>query len=181
MRKIRRALEIISLLFMLLLCAMILLAGSGRMPYLFGYRILKVVSGSMQPAIPDETCIIIRRAQQEELQVGSVITFISHDPVLEGYLNTHRIVRVEEDAESSERLYHTKGDAASEEDVLPVSFADVQGIYVRELPFGRVLFQAAMFLADRTHYFVIVILPLLFCCLSYIRELFCAIFGKETK
>ena len=95
MRRFRRALEIISLLFMLLLCVMILLAGNGRMPYLFGYRILKVVSGSMQPAIPDETCIIIRRAQQEELQVGSVITFISHDPVLEGYLNTHRIVRID--------------------------------------------------------------------------------------
>ena len=180
MKRAARILEILFLLLMLGLCGVIISAGTGKVPYLFGYRVLKVVSGSMQPVISDETCILIRQAEQEEIQVGDIITFVSDDPSIKGFLNTHRVYEITTDAEGESR-YITKGDAMSEPDVWPVAYEDIQGIYVKEMPFGREIYKMIAFLSDRTHYFVIVILPLFLCCMSYMKDLIFAIMGKEEK
>lgn len=179
--RIAKIIEILFLLLMIALCGIVISAGTGRAPYVFGYRILKVVSGSMQPAIPDGTCILIRRAAQDEIAVGDIITFVSDDPAIRGYLNTHRVYEITTDPQSGEVSYMTKGDAAAEPDLYPVSYEAVSGKYVRELPYGRQLFQAMLFLADRNHYFVVVILPLLLCTISYFRDLVRAVFGKEEE
>lgn len=179
MKRLARFLEILFLLMMLGLCGVVISAGTGRVPYIFGYRILKVVSGSMQPAISDRTCILIRRAEQGEIRVGDIITFVSDDPAIQGFLNTHRVYEIETDAVSGEIRYITKGDAMAEPDIWPVAYEDIQGIYVREMPFGREIFKIIAFLSNRTNYFVVVILPLLLCCLSYMKDLVFALLGKE--
>lgn len=179
MKRLANILEIVFLLGMLFLCGMIVMAGKGKAPYIFGYRVLQVISDSMKPTIPDRTCIMIKKADQEEIKCGDIITFVSEESEIRGFLNTHRVYDIVEDSETGEQLYLTKGDAHSEPDDLPVRYEQIAGKYVCELPFGKWIYKGIRLLADQTNYFIIVILPLLFCCLSYFRQLVKAIFGKE--
>lgn len=181
MKRIKGILEWGFLALMVLLCGMILLAGSGNVPYIFGYRVLQVISHSMEPTIEGETCIIIKKVDQEDIKVGDIITFLSEEGQIRGYLNTHRVNEIVQDAESGETLYITKGDAYDYVDNLPVEYEQVAGRYVGELPFGKLLFKGIRFLADRDHYFLIVILPLACCFMSYAKDLYQAVFHKKEK
>lgn len=181
MRKLARISEISILVIMIFLCVLVLFAGSGKMPYIFGYRVLQVLSGSMQPTISDETCIVIKKVDEDEIKTGDIITFVSESPDIYGYLNTHRVHDIIADSESGEKLFITKGDAYEKQDDYPVSYNQIKGRYVGELPFGRVIFKGIRFLSDRDHYFLIVILPLSLCCVSYVKQLFEALTGKQKE
>ena len=181
MKRLANVVEIIFLVIMLLMCAVIIMAGRGNVPFIFGYRVLQVVTDSMMPTISGETCIIIAQVEQEDIQVGDIITFVSESPQIKGFLNTHRVYEITEDAESGETLYITIGDASNKPDPYPVAYDQIVGRYVRELPYGEWLYRAIRFLADQVNYFIIVILPLLLCCLSYVRQFFKALFGKEEE
>lgn len=178
-QRIANILEILFLVFMLVLCGLIFMAGRGNVPYIFGYRILQVITDSMEPTIADQTCIIIEKVEQEELVVGDIITFVSEAPHIRGYLNTHRIYEIKEDDVTGELYYITKGDASGEPDPYPVDFEQIEGRYVRELPFGELLFKAIRFLTDQVNYFIVVMLPLFVCFMSYLKQLFKALFGKN--
>ncbi len=179
-QRIANILEILFLVVMILLCVLILMAGQGNVPYIFGYRVLQVVTDSMEPTIADQTCIIIEKVEQEEIQVGDIITFVSESPEIRGFLNTHRISELEVDEVTGEIWYITKGDASPQPDPYPVAFEQVVGRYVSELPFGELLFKAIRLLSDQVNYFVVVMVPLFLCCMSYVRQLFKALFGKES-
>lgn len=177
--RIANIFEIAILIIMIALCLMVIMAGQGRVPYVFGYRILQVITDSMEPTISDRTCIIIRQVEQEDIKVGDIITFVSEAPQIRGFLNTHRVHEITVDEETGETLYITKGDASSQPDPYPVQYEQIAGRYVRELPFGELLFRAIQFLRDQVNYFVVVMLPLFLCCMSYIRQLIKALFGKK--
>lgn len=179
MKRFAIILEGLFLVLMLLMCVMIFMAGQGKVPYIFGYRVLQVVTDSMEPTIKGETCIIIEEVAQEDIEVGDIITFVSEDPRLRGFLNTHRVHEITADAETGEILYETIGDASSEPDPYLVQYEQVVGKYVRELPYGDLLYRGIRFMSDQVNYFVIVILPLFLCCMSYVRQLFKALFSKE--
>ena len=180
MKRLADILEIVLLVIMLGMCAVVLMAGQGNVPYIFGYRVMQVISDSMRPTISAETCIVIEKVDDiSGIQIGDVITFISEDPRIEGYYNTHRVYDIITDAETGETLLQTKGDAHETPDAQLVSFDQVAGRYVGELPFGKTLFKGIRFLADRNNYFVIVILPLFCCFASYGKQLWNAITRKE--
>lgn len=179
MKKLVGVLEVLFLVFMIVLCGVVFMAGNGKIPYIFGYRILQVISNSMTPTISDETCIVIKQVEQEDIEVGDIITFVSEAPDIRGYLNTHRVHDIRVDEESGEIEYITKGDAYDAPDSYSVSYEQVAGEYVGELPGGKLLFKGIRFLADRNNYFIIVILPLFFCFMSYAKQLFNALFQKE--
>lgn len=183
MKRIAAILEITLLVTMFLLCGVVFMAGQGKVPYVFGHRILQVITDSMQPTIPSHTCIIIRQIDQEDIKVGDIITFVSESPDIRGFLNTHRVHEIKEDEESGETLYITIGDASDEVDPYPVQYEQIAGEYVGELPFGELLFKLIRFLEDQVNYFVVVMLPLFLCCMSYIRQLFKALFdnGEEEE
>jgi len=180
-QRIANIFEVAILIFMILLCVTVIMAGQGKVPYIFGYRILQVITDSMEPTISDRTCIIIKQVEQEEIQVGDIITFVSEAPQIKGYLNTHRVHEITVDEESGELLYITKGDASFSPDPYPVEYEQIKGRYVRELPFGELLFRAIQFLMDQVNYFIVVMLPLFLCCMSYIKQLFTALFGKDAE
>lgn len=168
-------------LLLITICLLTIQAGSGKVPYIFGFRILKVVTDSMRPAIQSGTCIIIEKTEREALQIGDIITFVSNDPSIRGFYNTHRIVGIIKDAQSGEPLYITKGDAAVSEDETPVSYEAVAGRYRWELPFGRLVYRGTELLMNSGVYFLLVILPLLLCLLSYLKQLWLAIFPGESQ
>lgn len=78
-------------------------------PRVLPVQTLVVVSGSMEPAIPIGSLILMERVESASLGVGEIITFQRPDRV--GELITHRIV-AEQVAPDGTRAFATKGDAS---------------------------------------------------------------------
>lgn len=145
---------VLSLLTGLLFIAIILIVGNTLyaqikkdVPSFFGYSVINIISTSMEPAIPENTFILIERVSIEDVKIGDIITFYSKDPTIRGSLNTHRAVDF--DVKSSDRRIITKGDANLINDNYKVEREDLVGKHVKNLvtfgKFGRI-FQNKFFI-----------------------------------
>lgn len=103
----------------------VVLTKSGSVPNIFGYTMFRVMSGSMEPAIQTDSLIIVKKTDVSEILPGDIISFFSQDPSLDGAVNTHRVVSVEET--ESGRYFVTKGDMNSMQDQYLTSENDVIG------------------------------------------------------
>ena len=114
-----------SILGTLLLVAVILTAVPLTVPRLLGYEIYNVVSGSMAPAIPVGSVILVSPAAPEQVREGDVIAFRSGGAVI-----AHRVVR----SAAADGEFVTKGDANETEDFNTVPYADLLGKVVIHVP-----------------------------------------------
>ena len=116
----------------------VVLTPSGQVPQVMGFSVLRVLTGSMKPEIPEDSMLLVQKTDAASLQVGDVISFFSPDPSLNGALNTHRIVGITEVDGSLQ--FTTKGDANMIEDQYPVDESRVVGkvIFV-SAQFGKLL------------------------------------------
>lgn len=171
--------DIAFVLFIIFICLMIFLMSSGKHISIAGYQVLRVLTSSMEPAIAENTCIIIKECNPEMLEVGDIITFISDDPQIQGYYNTHRISEIVE--ENGETLFLTKGDASAFIDAYPVHKDQVAGIYVKELPGGRALGKCFVALSDNRVYFLVIMLPLTLCLISYFWQIVGLVTGRYDE
>jgi signal peptidase len=78
-------------------------------PYLFGFRSLVVLSGSMTPTLEVGDVVVVRQISPAEARVGDVVTF--RDPSRDDRLVTHRVRAIE--IENGVVRMETKGDANS--------------------------------------------------------------------
>ena len=180
MKKIGKYIK--DLLFVLLvaaMCVLIVAISRGYRPNIAGYQLLRVLTYSMSPAIEENSLIIIKEVPQESIQVGDIITFVSEDPDLKGFYNTHRVHSIREDEETGEKQYITKGDKNTYIDVYPVHYRQVAGKYLYSVPFGHVVGQAIAALADQRVYFIFIMLPLMLCFLSYMWQIIALLTSKE--
>lgn len=92
----------------IVLC-IVLLTPSGKPPTILGYTALRVTTGSMEPVYKTDTMILVKQTEAKEIKNGDVISFYSSDPMLDGAVNTHRVVDIYE--ESGHTKFVTKGDA----------------------------------------------------------------------
>ncbi len=104
----------------------------GEVPRVFGYSIVRIVSGSMEPDIPKDSFILIRTCAPEEVQLGDIITFYSDDPKIRGLLNTHRVCDEPYMGEQG-LLFPTKGTATLAPDPVPARADALVGVYVTTL------------------------------------------------
>ena len=81
---------------------------SGEAPSVFGYTVLRVTTGSMKPTYDVDTLIVVKKVDPETIKVNDVISFYSQDPILDGAVNTHRVVEILEEEQG--RGFVTKGD-----------------------------------------------------------------------
>lgn len=95
-------------------------------PKLLGYQVYDVVSGSMAPAIPVHSVVLVQPAAPEELQPGEIVAYRSGSSVVIHRLVENHIVEGE---------LVTKGDANAEPDPLKVEFAGVLGTVTAHIPF----------------------------------------------
>lgn len=122
---------LINLIAILLIAASIfvlltvVMTPADQVPQVMGFSILRVLTGSMEPEIPENAMLLVRKTDPETLKAGDVISFYSPDPLLDGALNTHRILRVER--EGSQIRFITKGDANLAEDQQNVDAGSVVG------------------------------------------------------
>lgn len=161
--------KVVFALVILFICFIVLCMAQGEHPKFFGYQIFRVLTSSMQPAITENTCIIMKEVPKEELKVGDIITFVSEDPQIYGYYNTHRIHEIIE--KNGQTLYVTKGDASGQPDEFPVEYSQIAGKYIGEMPAGRALGELFVLLSDSKIYFLFIMLPLVICLLTYIWQI----------
>jgi signal peptidase I len=95
-------------------------------PKLLGYQVYDVVSGSMDPAIPVHSVVLVQPAAPEELQPGEIVAYRSGSSVVIHRLVENHIVEGE---------LVTKGDANAEPDPLKVEYAGVLGTVTAHIPF----------------------------------------------
>ena len=82
---------------------------TGEAPNLGGYTVFRITTGSMRPSYDTDTLILVKKTDPSQIQVGDVISFYSADPALDGAVNTHRVIAIEQDG--TEWKYTTQGDA----------------------------------------------------------------------
>ena len=165
------------------LCVLSIAVGRGYHPSIFGYQVLRVVTASMVPALEENTLILIKKVPQEQIEVGDIITFISDDPALLGFYNTHRVYRIEEYPEAVGGVrYITKGDNNDYPDAYPVYYDDIAGNLARILPLGNKIGGWIAKMADSKVYFFVVMLPLFICLIAYIWQIFhILVFEKDEE
>lgn len=164
------------IVFILGICGVIFAMSTGKHFSVAGYQVLRVLTKSMEPAIPENTCIIIKEVDVNTLKVGDIITYVSEDPDIKGYYNTHRIIAI--DGAGTDLRYTTQGDAIDMPDPYPVYSDQIVGIYIRELPGGSLLGKGFLLLSDNRVYFFVVMLPLFLCLLSYFWQIVMLIIDK---
>ena len=134
----------------------VLLTPAGQVPRVLGYSVFRVLTGSMEPEIPQGSLLLVKQVPPEEIEVGDVISFFSPDPVLDGCVNTHRVQRIEK--RNGKLVFITKGDANAIEDQYPPD---------ADLLVGRVVFQSGglgkvvRFLSNPLVFGSIILFPLL--------------------
>ena len=139
---------------------------AGEVPTIGGYGILRTLTGSIEPAIPVHSLVVVQQTDPAELQVGDIITFEATEGALDGALNTHRIVQIDEG--SAGPVFHTKGDANAVEDAQTVSADHV---------IGRVMFVSAGFgvivslLTNPLLFFPLIVVPLAVLLVLEIRKM----------
>ena len=90
---------------------MVLLTKPGKPPSIGGFTLLRITTGSMVPTYEVDTMILVQETDPSQIREGDVISFYSSDPMLDGAVNTHRVVRIEKDG--GQYVYTTKGDGNS--------------------------------------------------------------------
>lgn len=103
----------------------VVLTPAGQVPQVLGYSVFRVMTGSMEPEIRSDSLLVVKKIPPEDIAPGDVISFFSPDPVLEGAVNTHRVVRVEK--ENGRTQFITKGDANVIEDTYPTDASALVG------------------------------------------------------
>lgn len=103
----------------------VVMTPADQVPQVMGFSILRVLTGSMEPAIPEGSMLLVQKTDPETLRSGDVISFFSPDPSLDGALNTHRIQQVVTDGGTLQ--FVTKGDANFLEDQQMVNEQQVVG------------------------------------------------------
>lgn len=134
----------------------VVLTPAGQVPQVLGYSVFRVMTGSMEPEIREDSLLVVQKTPPEDIAPGDVISFFSPDPMLEGAVNTHRVVRIER--ENGRTQFITKGDANVIEDTYPTNASALV---------GRVVFQsyglgkAVSLLSNPLVFGIIILLPLL--------------------
>ena len=129
---------------------------AGEIPTIMGYGFMRTLTGSMEPAIPVHSFIVVDTDNSQVYQVGDIITFHSSDDALEGSLNTHRIAAIDE--VNGMRSFTTKGDNNDVADTHIISDGDIVGKYLFALPqMGKVM----DFLSSSMGFLIVIVLPML--------------------
>lgn len=135
----------------------------GKPVTVFGYSVLKVMTGSMEPTIATGEYIIVKDTDAGDLKVGDIITYYTEDPEIKDFLVTHRVVRLNDDG-----TLITMGDANPVEDQIPVKPERVLGKFAKKARFFGIV---DGFGDKRKLLFVLVIVPILVMAVYELRTL----------
>lgn len=160
-KRIMSVITALTFVFGLVIFISVLRANEGEVPTVFGFSVMRVKTGSMEPELKTGCIVISKKVEQSELEVGDIISFYSTDPdpVVYGQVETHRIVE-RHYLVSGEREFITKGDANQSDDAYPVLYKNIIGKVVLNL--GVASGSVLQILQNPKVIFFLIILPLIF-------------------
>ena len=120
------------ILLVLLLTRVVGAKLQGKVPSLFGYSVVNIVSGSMGETIPKGSYILIKESDPSQIKKDDIICFYSTDPMIYGMPNTHRVLEEPIVTESGIEFV-TGGDAAPISDNETAKGDRLIGVYVKTL------------------------------------------------
>ena len=176
--KVAKVLSILSIIvfilaFLILLTSIFMQKNPDKM--LFGYRLYQVTTGSMEPEIKVGSIVLVKAVEPSELKVGDTISFRSTDPQIYSQINTHSIVKIEE--ENGKYIFTTQGVANPTPDDYKVSSENLIGKVVGVSEnFGRIY----EVLSNRTLSFCLTIVPLFVIFLIYFID-FAVVLNKPSE
>ena len=116
---------------------------------------MRVLSGSMEPALETNSFILVKKAAPNEIEKGDIISFYSTDPALQGALNTHRVVDIVH--EETGRVFITQGDANPIKDIYPVPEKNLVGrVVISSVLLGNMI----AFLTQPLSFVLLILMPL---------------------
>lgn len=122
----------LSFILGLIIFVSVLKANKGEVPSVFGFSVLRLQTGSMEPEYKIGSIIIAKKTDPNDLKKGDVISFYSTNKDISDRVNTHRIVEVNR-LQSGMKEFVTKGDANPDADNDPVLSTRVIGKVVFDL------------------------------------------------
>ena len=152
---VRKIINIISTVILIALIALVIFLFvvrlSGNSPSIFGYHVLRVSSGSMEPTLMKGDVILVKKTPPNEIRNGDIVTYKSREGVMEGQLITHRVV-AEPDVKNGTYYFQTQGDVAGAALDPVINDEQLVGRFVRKLalidklysffftPYGLIIF-----------------------------------------
>ena len=94
----------------------------GEIPSFFGYKVLQVMSGSMDDVFSIGDVILIKETKQENIKKGDIITFKKENII------THRVIEMNKTNDTM--YYTTKGDNNNVSDAEKVTYEEIEGKYI---------------------------------------------------
>jgi signal peptidase I len=140
-------------------------------PSMHGYKVMTVLSGSMEPQIKAGDVIIDKRIDPKSVKIGDVITYSAANNIL----ITHRVINIQE--KSGQLLFKTKGDANNVEDEKLVSQGDLVGTVVLRIPYGG---YALRFLNSRLGLVLFILIPVFLLLTDQIKTILSELYKVKT-
>lgn len=109
----------------ILILGFVILSKGDKQPSIFGFSMFRVLTESMEPAVPVNSLVIVREKDPTEIKEGDIITFWSQDPSLSGQTVTHRVKSI--DTTAGYPIFTTRGDNNVADDRNPVPARDLIG------------------------------------------------------
>ncbi len=132
------------------------LASKDKVPTVFGYGMLVILSDSMEGEFKTDDAIFIKKVEDiNMLQVGDIICYRDENAFV-----THRIDSITE--ENGQKAFKTKGDANNAVDMGNVTNDEIQGVYIGK---ATGLFNFINFMQSPLGVMLVFIIP----CLIYAR------------
>lgn len=122
--------KISSAIFITITALLALIIVIPALPIDGNYKIMAVLSGSMEPKIKTGGIVIVK--PEASYQIGDVISFSTANA--RKVSTSHRIIEINTDG--SNTFYTTKGDANNAQDVNPVNKRNVIGKVIFTLPYA---------------------------------------------
>ncbi|MBS4171683.1 signal peptidase I [Bacillus sp. FJAT-49736] len=157
---------IITLLIILSISALISIVQSkkdpGRTPSILGYKVMNVLSGSMEPSLKPGDVIVVKPIDPGKVKVNDVISYKNS----RNHFVTHRVIEIVNKDEK--RFFQTKGDANNIKDEGLVSSEQLGGSLLFHIPKVGYL---ANFLTSSLGYIVLITIPLLILTIGMFRKM----------
>lgn len=154
--RIVNLISVAAILIALFVLLTVVMTKSGEAPNILGHYVFRVMTGSMEPEIPTDSIIVVKETELSRIEPDDIISYYSDDPQLDGTVNTHRVVSVEQEGE--EYIFTTKGDANALPDQYPAQGKKVLGkVVFISYSLGVVV----NFLSSPIAFVLLIILPLL--------------------
>jgi signal peptidase len=170
--KIKKVLNIGYYFVLAILVFLIILFIGSVLPIPGNYKLLTVVSGSMEPTIHTGSVIVVKPS--ENYKIGDIITFKLSPS--EKTPTTHRIAEME--VQAGIPIYTTKGDANDSPDTSKIYQRQIVGKMIAKIPF---LGYAMDFVRKPVGFALVIITPAVLIILDEIRKIWKEIIKKKNK